>query len=185
MNVVSLVTATLVLASVLSAFGQETAANTPTPLSQPSTEGIPLLPASRMKAFAALLETTTAYKVAPYTVASVSLQTISVAPSSSELSQMSKKEVKTLIRNAKTSEDHRKIASYFARQAQIFAKESHEYQAQCVLVAAYPMKYKTKYPSAYDDCRFWEQHFAAKSKKAEAAAKSHEQLAIRLSEGER
>lgn len=168
MNVVSLVTATLVLAGVLSAFGQETAANTPTPLSQPSTEGIPLLPANWMKASAVLLET--AYNV---------------HPSSSELPQMSKREVKTLIRNAKTSEDHRKIASYFARQAQIFAKESHEYQAQCVLVAAYPMKYKTKYPSAYDDCRFWEQHFAAKSKEAEAAAKLHEQLAIRLSEGER
>src|SRR5215467_8707300 len=34
MNVVSLVTATLVLAGTLSALGQETAASTPTPLSQ-------------------------------------------------------------------------------------------------------------------------------------------------------
>jgi hypothetical protein len=185
MNVVSLVTATLVLAGALSASGQVTAANTLTPLSQPSIEGTPLSPATGMNASAVLRDATTAYKVDPNTIAGVSVQTISVQPSSSELSQMSKREVKILIRNAKTSDDHRKIASHFARQAQIFAKESYEYQVRSALVAAHPTNYKTKYPSAYDDARFWEQYFAAKSREAETAANLHEQLALCLTEKER
>ena len=41
MNVVSFVTASLVLAGALSVFGQETAANTPTPLSQPAPADTP------------------------------------------------------------------------------------------------------------------------------------------------
>ncbi|QNI30872.1 hypothetical protein H7849_17350 [Alloacidobacterium dinghuense] len=184
MHVVSFVTATLVLAGAPSASGQLTAANTLTPLSQTSIEGTPLPPATTMNAPAVLRVATTAYEVDPDTIAGVAVQTISVQPSSSELSQMSKREVKTLIRSAKTSDDHREIASYFARQAQIFAKESNEYQVQSDLIAANPAKYKTNYPSAYDQSRFWEQYFATKSREAATAANLHEQLARSLAEKE-
>ena len=182
MQVVSFVTATLVLAGTLSASGQVRAANTLTPLSQPSIEGAPLPTSTSMNASAVLRDATTAYKVDPDTIAGVAVQTISVQPSSSELSQMSKREVKTLIRNAKTSDDHSKIEGFFARQAQIFAKESYEYQVRSALIAANPAGYKTKYPSAYDDARFWAQYFAAKSREAETAANLHEQLALSLTE---
>lgn len=184
MHVVSFVTASLVLASALSASGQVTAANTLTPLSQHSIEGAPLPPATGRNAPAVPRDAITAYKVDPDTVAGVAVQTISIQPSSSELPQMSKREVKTLIRNAKTSDDHSKIASYFARQAQIFVKKSYEYQVRSAVIAANPASYKTKYPSAYDDARFWEQYFAAKSREAATAENSNDQLARSLAEKE-
>jgi len=43
--------------------------------------------------------------------------------------QLSKKELKTLVANAKTAKDHQNLATYFERQAQIFARKSREYQA--------------------------------------------------------
>jgi hypothetical protein len=97
--------------------------------------------------------------------------------------QLSKKELKTLVANARTAKDHQDLATYFERVAQIFDEKSREYQATCVLVAEHPMNYKTTYPSAYDDCRFWQQYCEAKSKKADNEAKLHEQLAIRLPDG--
>ena len=97
--------------------------------------------------------------------------------------QLSKKELKTLVANARTAKDHQNLATYFERQAQIFDEKSCEYQTTCVLVAEHPMNYKTTYPSAYDDCRFWQQYFEAKSRKADIEARLHEQLAIRLPDG--
>ena len=119
------------------------------------------------------------------------LALILVASSSAQLSseiakrQMSKKEVKALISNAKTAKDHQEIAAYFAQQAQIFEQKSREYQAKCAEVAEYPMKYNTKYPSEYDHCRFWAQHYALKSREAENAAKLHEQIASGLAHEKR
>ena len=97
--------------------------------------------------------------------------------------QLSKKELKALVAKARTAKDHQNLATYFERQTQIFDEKSREYQATCVLVAEHPMNYKTTYPSAYDDCRFWQQYFEAKSRKADNEAKLHEQLAIRLPDG--
>jgi len=99
--------------------------------------------------------------------------------------QLSKKELKVLVANARTAKDHQELATYFAQQAQVFDKKRREYQATCVLVAEHPMNYKTKYPSAYDDCQFWQQYYGAKSRKAENEAKLHEQLAIRLTDEKR
>ncbi len=120
-----------------------------------------------------------------------SYQSLSIASPFAQLSsetpqrQMSKKEIKTLIANAKTAKDHQEIATYFAQQGQIFDKKSREYQGKCVIVAEHPMNYKTKYPSAYDDCRFWGQYYALKFREAENARKLHEQLANGLAEGKR
>jgi hypothetical protein len=119
------------------------------------------------------------------------LAVILVPTSSAQLSteapehQMSKKEVKVPISNAKTAKDHQEIVTYFAQQGQMFDKKSREYQDKCVIVAEHPMNYKTKYPSAYDDCRFWGQYYALKFREAENARKLHEQLANGLAEGKR
>lgn len=98
-------------------------------------------------------------------------------------SKMSKKELKALLADAKTARDHQEIAAYFAQQAQILEKKSQEYETKCAEVAEHPIK--TKYPSAYDDCRFWSQHYALKSTEAENEAKLHEQLAKGLKETEK
>src|SRR5258705_2116398 len=51
--------------------------------------------------------------------------------------QLSKKELKSLVANARTAKDHQNLATYFD-------EKSREYQATCVLVAEHPMNYKTK-----------------------------------------
>jgi len=45
------------------------------------------------------------------------------------------------------------------------------------------MNYKTKYPSASDDCRFWAQYYELKSRNTEKAAIVQEQLAKSLQDG--
>jgi hypothetical protein len=94
--------------------------------------------------------------------------------------QLSKKELKALVANARTAKGQQNLATYFERQSQIFDEKSREYHAGCVLAAEHPLNLKTKYPSAYGDCQFWQQYYWAKSRKPENEAKLHQQLAIRL-----
>jgi hypothetical protein len=93
----------------------------------------------------------------------VTHQPVDVAGSSAP----SKREIRALIANAKTAQDHQAIADYFTQQADVFEKKSSEHEARCGLVAEHPMNYGTKYPSAYDDCHFWVQYYAAHQEELE------------------
>lgn len=115
----------------------------------------------------------------PVDVASSSAQDTSEAPEH----PVSKREIRAMIANAKTAQDHQAIADYFAQQADLFEKKSSEHEARCAPIAEHPMNYKTKYPSAYDGCHFWVQHYAAQSTKARNTAELHRQLAITLVDG--
>jgi len=97
---------------------------------------------------------------------------------------VSKRETRAMIANAKTAQDHQAIADYFIQQADVFEKKSSEHEARCALVAEHPMNYGTKYPSAYDDCHFWVQYYAAQSGKARKTAELHRQLEGTLVHGE-
>lgn len=112
-------------------------------------------------------------------LAGFSAQLISETPKQ----KISKKEIKALTASATTVTDHERLANYYATQRQHFAEKRREYEARCVEVAAHPANFKTKYPSAYDDCRFWSQYYELKARDAEKAADVQEQLAASLRDG--
>lgn len=75
----------------------------------------------------------------PVDVAGSSAQDTSEAPEH----PVSKREIRAMIPNAKTAQDHQAIADYFAQQADLLEKKSSEHEARCALIAEHPMNYKT------------------------------------------
>ena len=111
----------------------------------------------------------------------------SLAQQPSEVPQhrLSKRDLKVRIANAKTAQDHEAIADYFAKQALLFERKANEYEERTKLIAEHPSSYKTKYPSAYDDSRFWQQYYEEQSGKARSEAELHRQLATTLGGGKK
>jgi len=96
---------------------------------------------------------------------------------------VSKREIRDMIAKAKTAQDHQALADYFTQQADVFEKKSSEHEARCALIAEHPTNYKTKYPSEYDDCHFWEQYYTAQLGKARNTAELHRHLKVALVDG--
>lgn len=90
---------------------------------------------------------------------------------------LTKKEVKALIANAKTPEDHRKIAAYYRSEAEGLAEKQREHEEDLAEYNRNSSHYPGKYPSMGDHCRQLAGYYGLAAKKAQSLAEMHEELA--------
>jgi hypothetical protein len=108
----------------------------------------------------------------------LSLTFVSMAKSQSTNPQnpMTKKELKWLIQNAKTAEDHLKLAVYYRQEAASLREESQNHRDMAEAYAS--GKQKTALPGKLSNhCRNIADYYAKSAKKAEKMAVMHEELA--------
>lgn len=92
--------------------------------------------------------------------------------------RLSPSEVKTLIKNASTPEDHLKLAEYFKQEAAAAAAKLHEEMAEIYEPSPVPSKFKP--PSVAEmkgHCREFARNATKASETASKMAAEHEKLA--------
>ena len=119
----------------------------------------------------------------------VFLTLLSVAPAYAAAAQnsgtLSKKELKALLKTAKTPADHHRIAEYYRQRAQQLTASSKQHSELAETYAKNPqvpfipaMVAKPGYAFAGEaHCRYWAKRDAEGATKAEALAVRHEELA--------
>jgi hypothetical protein len=96
-----------------------------------------------------------------------------------------KKELKVLLKNAKTPAEHRTIAAYYRQRAEAFSKTSKEHLESAELRAKNPafpameVKHGFAFGPGASHCRFWGSSDAEQARKAEALAVQHEDVALK------
>jgi hypothetical protein len=92
---------------------------------------------------------------------------------------MTKQELKSLIANAKTREDHQKLASYYSGEANRFAAEAKEHEAMAEAYHRNPPMLASKHPMAIgeDHCRYVAERLTEASAKMQDLASKHEEAA--------
>jgi hypothetical protein len=90
--------------------------------------------------------------------------------------RLTKKEVKSLIATATTSEDHLRIASYYRGVAQRYLARQKEHEAEEKEYRSNPRAYPSKLGLA-EHCRQWAYLDGQSAQKALALAESHEKMA--------
>jgi hypothetical protein len=113
----------------------------------------------------------------------LSLTFVSMAKSQSTNPQqkpMTKKELKWLIQNVKTAEDHQKLAVYYRQEAASLREESQNHKEMAEAYAT--GKKKTGLPGKlFNHCRNIADYYAKSAKKADKMAVMHEELAKQVS----
>jgi hypothetical protein len=90
--------------------------------------------------------------------------------------KMTKKELKWLIQNAKTAEDHQKLEVYYRQEAASLREESQNHKDMAEAYAS--GKQRTALPGKLSNhCRNIADYYAKSAKKAEKMAVMHEELA--------
>ena len=95
-------------------------------------------------------------------------------------STLSKDEVKQLITNAKTAEDHHQLAAYFNRDADKLEAEAVDHEELAKAYAKNPNGHESKHPmsaSTAAHCRYFAQAARKAAAEDRAIAASHEQMA--------
>ena len=95
--------------------------------------------------------------------------------------QLSRKEVKQLIRQASSPEDYRRLASYFDQKAVSLEAEAHEHKKRADHDAATP-GFQPKVPYAggwIAHCRYLASEYRLEAKRARATAQQYRALAGR------
>jgi len=96
---------------------------------------------------------------------------------------MTKHELNTLLKNAKTPADHLRIASYYREEAQRLRLSAQEYLRQAAVYDKNPpfpameSKHGAAFGMGASHCRFWAKQHAEDAAKAEAQAALHEDMA--------
>lgn len=96
---------------------------------------------------------------------------------------ISKKELKTLLKNAKEPVEHRKIAEYYRQEAQRLTASSKEHSELAEIYAKNPpfpameAKHGTAFGQGAPHCKRWAELDAEQAKEAEALAALHEDMA--------
>lgn len=94
-----------------------------------------------------------------------------------------KKELKALIKTAKTPADHLRIANYYREQAAKLTASSNEHVAMAKEYAKHPMfaaleaKQQASFGQGASHCRRWAELDQQQAKEAEALAVLHEEMA--------
>lgn len=91
--------------------------------------------------------------------------------------ELSKKELKTLVASATTSEDHLRIAAYYRSQKQHYLARQKEHEAEEKEYINNPMRYPSKLGFA-EHCREWAYLDGQSAQKALALAELHERMAL-------
>jgi hypothetical protein len=100
-------------------------------------------------------------------------------------SNLSKNELKVLLKNAKSPAEHRAIAAYYRQRAEAFSRSSKEHFESAELRAKNPAfpameaKHGYAFGLGASHCRFWGSSDAEQAKKAEALAVLHEDMATK------
>jgi hypothetical protein len=103
-----------------------------------------------------------------------------LAQSAKPPEKMTKKELKLLIENAKTAEDHQKLEVYYRQEAASLREESQNHKEMAEAYAT--GKKKTGLPGKlFNHCRNIADYYAKSAKKADKMAVMHEELAKQVS----
>lgn len=87
---------------------------------------------------------------------------------------MTKQEVKELIKNAKTPEDHMKLARYYRQEAEKLREEAKDHQE---MGAEYIHRISPKFPTMSEHCKDVSNYVMKAAQKADELAAGHEQMA--------
>jgi len=102
---------------------------------------------------------------------------------------LTKHELKTLLKNAKTPGDHLRIASYYREEAQRLRSSSQEYLRMAAVYDKNPpfpameSKHGAAFGMGASHCRFWAKQDAEDAAKADAQAALHEDMAKKAATG--
>ena len=99
------------------------------------------------------------------------------ATAEEEKPTLTKKELKALIANAKTPDDHRKIAAYYHAEAERLAEKQREHEEDLAEYQRNSSHYPSKYPTMGDHCRQLAGYYTLAARKAQALADMHEEMA--------
>jgi hypothetical protein len=101
----------------------------------------------------------------------------SCAPCSTHYSS---KQLRTLVRNARTTEDHERLASYFHQRAVEFTAKEAEQQRALAEYLDSPGRYPTKYPTRGDTATGLAAYYRMKAREASALASEQERAADQI-----
>jgi len=117
----------------------------------------------------------------------LALSTIFPVSSSAESKPtLTKKELKVLLKTAKTSSEHLKIAEYYRQEAQQFSDKAKYHEEMGAQYAKNPIPNESKFPAntfGTGHCRKFVADYQAKAKHAEDLAAQHEEMAIAAEQG--
>jgi acyl-CoA reductase-like NAD-dependent aldehyde dehydrogenase len=93
---------------------------------------------------------------------------------------LTKKELKTAIANAKTPEEHYRIAAYFTKQAERMLAEAREHDELATLYAKSPNPAAMKQPMSgrtAEHCKYFAEYARKAAQQDQELAKMHEDMA--------
>lgn len=96
---------------------------------------------------------------------------------------ITKKELKVLLKTAKTPAEHRTIANYYRQEAQRLTSESQSHAAEAEVYAKHPpftameSKHGYAFGKSASHCRFWSKEYLEQAAKATKLAGLHEDMA--------
>jgi len=98
---------------------------------------------------------------------------------------VTKHELKTLLKTAKTPADHLRIAAYYRAEAQRLTERSQEHAKDAVSYEKYSpfpamvAKFGTGFGQGAPHCRYWAKQYADDAARAGAQAVLHEEMATK------
>jgi hypothetical protein len=92
----------------------------------------------------------------------------------------SNKQLRSLVRNARTAEDHERLASYFHERAVEFAAREAEQERSLAEYLDNPGRYPTKYPTRGDIATDLAAYYRMKAREANALASEQERGADQI-----
>jgi hypothetical protein len=117
----------------------------------------------------------------------VFLTLLSFAPAYSAAAErnptLSKKDLKVLLKSAKTPTEHQRIADYYRQKAQQLTASSKQHSGLAATYAKNPpfpaleSKHGVSFGQGATHCRYWAKRDAEEATKSEALATHHEDLA--------
>ena len=93
---------------------------------------------------------------------------------------ITKRELKAAIENAKTAEDHQRIAAYYTKQADRMLSEAKEHDELAVVYARSPNPYAMKQPMSgrtADHCKYFADATRKAAQEAKELARVHDDMA--------
>jgi hypothetical protein len=116
----------------------------------------------------------------PVVLAMLMVLSVGQAPAVEQKGVLSRKDVKALIANAKTPEDHMKLARHFTAKAAQHEAEAKEHEELAVEYKRNPHLATSKHPMASntaEHCQYFAEHCRKAAQELHAVAAAHEEMA--------
>lgn len=118
--------------------------------------------------------------VSPMVLAMLIVLSVGQAPAAEQKGVLSPKEVKALLANAKTPEDHMKLARHFAAKAAQHEAEAKEHEELTAEYKQNPQLAASKHqmaPNTAEHCQVFAEHCRKAAQELHAMAAAHEEMA--------